>query len=206
MVWARMARIELEVLNLKGHYENRARFGMQEQRRRAMERARMGAVAVTPGDWESSSSSSYTVSRPSEDQLKALDEVRKQAIYVESLLDREIAVAGVTAVGVVVGDDWLTSVAGRTNVTAPDYVVDYDGKKRAGISASDVEKGTLWMRQCGNLNGLSDGKGGVTVEPLFRALRNRADQASSALKVKALRVEWADDSTQLADGVLKEFL
>ena len=59
------------------------------------------------------------------------------------LLEREIAVTGVTGVGVVVGYDWLTSVAGRTKVTTPDYVVDYDGKKRAGISAADVEKGTL---------------------------------------------------------------
>ena len=73
----------------------------------------MGAVAVTPGDWESSSSSSATVIRPSEDQLRALDEVRKKAKLVESLLDREVAAAGVTGVGVVVGDDWVSSASSR---------------------------------------------------------------------------------------------
>ena len=44
------------------------------------------------------------------------------------------------------------------------------------------------------------------MDPLFRALRNRAEKSSSTLKVKAFKVEWADDSMQLADGALKELL
>ena len=102
------------------------------------------------------------------------------------------------------------SAPGRTKVTAPNYVVDYDGKKLAGISASDEEKRMSWMRLRGNLNGLSDRKRGNhsgTVIPGGRlgrlgagGLRNRAEQASYALKFKALRLECAKDSMQLAEG------
>ena len=197
---------ELEVVNLMAHLENRTELGLREQRRREMERARLTGATVTPASGESSGSSSATVRRPSEEQLKALDEIRKKARLVDGILERERTAPGVAGVGVVVGDDWLANAAGRAKATAPEYVIDYDGKKRVGLSASDVEKGMLWMRLCGNLNGLSDGKGGITVDPLFRALRNRAEQASSALKVRALRVDWAEDSAQLADGALKELL
>lgn len=103
-----------------------------------MERDRLGAVAVTPASWELSSSSSATVRRPSEDQLKALEEMRKKVRLVEWILERETVAAGVTGVGVVVGDDWLASASGRTKVAVPEYVVDYDGKRKVVISAADV--------------------------------------------------------------------
>ena len=56
---------ELEAINLTAHLENRITFGLREQRRREMERARLAGMTVTPASWEPSASSSTAVRRPS---------------------------------------------------------------------------------------------------------------------------------------------